>query len=48
MISKKLKNIVIEIFHGDITKAAADILVNAANNSLYMGSGVAGALTYKG
>ncbi|MEI7542273.1 MAG: macro domain-containing protein [bacterium] len=48
MISKKLKNIVIEIFHGDITKAAADILVNAANNSLYMGSGVAGALKMAG
>ena len=48
MVSKKLKNIVIEIVHGDITKASADILVNAANNSLWMGAGVAGALKLAG
>lgn len=48
MVSKKLKNIVIEIVHGDITKASADILVNAANNSLWMGTGVAGALKIAG
>lgn len=48
MVSKKMKNIVIEIVHGDITKASADILVNAANNSLWMGSGVAGALKLSG
>ena len=48
MVSKKLKNIVVEISHGDITKASADIIVNAANNSLWMGSGVAGALKMAG
>jgi|ERR1035437_6768625 O-acetyl-ADP-ribose deacetylase (regulator of RNase III) len=48
MVSKKLKNIVIEIVHGDITKASADILVNAANSSLWMGTGVAGALKIAG
>ena len=32
------------ILEGDITGIAADALVNAANNHLWMGSGVAGAL----
>jgi O-acetyl-ADP-ribose deacetylase len=48
MVSKKLQNIVIEIRRGDITDCEADILVNAANTSLWMGAGVAGALKMKG
>jgi O-acetyl-ADP-ribose deacetylase (regulator of RNase III) len=48
MLSKKLENIVIELVHGDITKTNADIIVNAANNALWMGSGVAGAIKAAG
>jgi O-acetyl-ADP-ribose deacetylase (regulator of RNase III) len=33
-----------EVIQGDIAAQSADVLVNAANTSLHMGSGVAGAL----
>ncbi len=48
MEAKKIKNIVIEIVRGDITKSEAEALVNAANNEMRMGSGVAGAIKAKG
>ena len=48
MAAKKLKNIVVEITRGDITQSKAMALVNAANNELWMGAGVAGALKSKG
>ena len=48
MEAKKLKHLVIELMHGDITSSTADILVNAANNELWMGAGVAGAIKAKG
>ena len=47
-MEKKFENTVIEVLKGDITDSAADAVVNAANNHLWMGSGVAGAIKRKG
>lgn len=44
---KKFGAVEIELKMGDISEIAADALVNAANNHLWMGSGVAGALKRK-
>lgn len=38
----------IEVITGDITKVDVDVIVNAANNELWMGSGVAGAIKSAG
>jgi O-acetyl-ADP-ribose deacetylase (regulator of RNase III) len=38
----------IEVVKGDITEATTDAIVNAANNHLWMGAGVAGAIKRKG
>ncbi len=38
----------IEVVQGNITEADAEAIVNAANNHLWMGSGVAGAIKNKG
>ena len=43
-----INNKKVEIVKGDITEQDTDALVNAANNHLWMGSGVAGALKKKG
>ncbi len=38
----------LEVTQGDITECAVDAIVNAANNHLWMGAGVAGAIKRKG
>jgi O-acetyl-ADP-ribose deacetylase (regulator of RNase III) len=38
----------LEVVQGDITECAVDAIVNAANNHLWMGAGVAGAIKRKG
>ena len=44
----KIKNTEIKVVLGDITELEADAIVNAANNKLIMGGGVAGAIKKKG
>ena len=44
----KIKNTEIRVVKGDITAVKADAVVNAANNKLVMGGGVAGAIKKKG
>jgi O-acetyl-ADP-ribose deacetylase (regulator of RNase III) len=44
----KINKTVIELVQGDITDLATDTIVNAANASLKLGGGVAGAIARKG
>ncbi len=52
MFEKKVevegKNHILRLIHGDITEENTDAIVNAANSSLVLGSGVAGVIRRKG
>ena len=46
--ANEMSDIKIEVMKGDITESTCDAVVNAANNHLWMGAGVAGAIKRKG
>ena len=47
-IQIQIKNKILELTEGDITEQTTDAIVNAANSSLILGAGVAGAIRSKG
>jgi O-acetyl-ADP-ribose deacetylase (regulator of RNase III) len=47
-MEKKIGKIRVKLVQGDITDQDVDAVVNAANNHLWMGAGVAGAIKAKG
>lgn len=47
-MEKKLGDVIVRTYIGDITELAVDAIANAANSHLWMGSGVAGVIKAKG
>jgi O-acetyl-ADP-ribose deacetylase (regulator of RNase III) len=47
-MERSMSGVKIRVFQGDITEVEADAIVNAANDHLWMGAGVAGAIKRKG
>jgi len=47
-VRRDVGRLVVEVTKGDITKADTEAIVNAANNHLWMGAGVAGAIKRAG
>jgi O-acetyl-ADP-ribose deacetylase (regulator of RNase III) len=47
-MNRKINNTIIELVEGDITELDTDAIVNAANDRLILGGGVAGAISRKG
>ncbi|KPL03642.1 MAG: Appr-1-p processing protein [candidate division Zixibacteria bacterium SM1_73] len=47
-MEKSVSGVKIKVVQGDITEMEVDAIVNAANNYLWMGAGVAGAIKRKG
>jgi len=47
-MEKNLSGVKIKVIQGDVTDSEVDAIVNAANNHLWMGAGVAGAIKRKG
>ena len=48
ILSYQVRNTRIMIVHGDITQESSEAIVNAANNALILGAGVAGAIRKAG
>ena len=47
-MERKIGEVTVRVVAGDITERTVDALVNAANNHLWMGAGVAGAIKRRG